>query len=102
MQFYVRQKVQDLLTQKAVNIQGTWLWICEQNNLELIKGVDRATKTTVPALRTACIVAQALVNLKWFGPDFCFESHPSSRTNRLLNCCARDVDIHKQLPARSI
>jgi uncharacterized protein YaaN involved in tellurite resistance len=33
-----------------------------KNNLELIKGVDRATTTTVSALRTAVIVAQALAN----------------------------------------
>jgi uncharacterized protein YaaN involved in tellurite resistance len=32
--------------------------------LELIKGVDRATTTTVAALRTAVIVAQALANQK--------------------------------------
>jgi uncharacterized protein YaaN involved in tellurite resistance len=35
-----------------------------KNNLELIKGVDRATTTTVSALRTAVIVAQALANQK--------------------------------------
>jgi uncharacterized protein YaaN involved in tellurite resistance len=35
-----------------------------KNNLELIKGVDRATTTTVAALRTAVIVAQALANQK--------------------------------------
>ncbi|MCU1538413.1 MAG: toxic anion resistance family protein, partial [Humibacillus sp.] len=33
-----------------------------KNNIELIKGVDRATTTTVSALRTAVIVAQALNN----------------------------------------
>jgi len=35
-----------------------------KNNLELIKGVDRASTTTVAALRTAVIVAQALGNQK--------------------------------------
>ena len=35
-----------------------------KNNLELMKGVDRATTTTVSALRTAVIVAQALANQK--------------------------------------
>jgi len=65
MQFYVRQKVQDLLTQLAVSIQGYLaLDMLRKNNLELIKGVDRATTTTVSALRTAVIVAQALVNQK--------------------------------------
>jgi len=65
MLFYVRQKVQDLLTQLAVSIQGYLaLDMVRKNNLELIKGVDRATTTTVSALRTAVIVAQALANQK--------------------------------------
>jgi len=65
MLFYVRQKVQDLLTQLAVNIQGYLaLDMIRKNNLELIKGVDRATTTTISALRTAVIVAQALTNQK--------------------------------------
>ncbi|MGI9212950.1 MAG: toxic anion resistance protein [Methylococcaceae bacterium] len=63
--FYVRQKVQDLLTQLAVTIQGYLAMdMIRKNNLELIKGVDRATSTTISALRTAVIVAQALVNQK--------------------------------------
>ena len=63
--FYVRQKRQDLLTQLAVNAQGYLaLELVRKNNLELIKGVDRATTTTVSALRTAVIVAQALINQK--------------------------------------
>lgn len=63
--FYVRQKHQDLLTQLAVNAQGYLaLELVRKNNIELIKGVDRATTTTVSALRTAVIVAQALANQK--------------------------------------
>jgi uncharacterized protein YaaN involved in tellurite resistance len=65
MQFYVRQKVQDLLTQLAVTMQGYLaIDMIRKNNLELIKGVDRATATTVSALRTAVLVAQALANQK--------------------------------------
>jgi uncharacterized protein YaaN involved in tellurite resistance len=65
MLFYTRQKVMDLLTQLTVNIQGYLaLDLIRKNNLELIKGVDRATTTTVAALRTAVIVAQALANQK--------------------------------------
>jgi uncharacterized protein YaaN involved in tellurite resistance len=65
MLFYIRQKVQDLLTQLAVSIQGYLaLDMIRKNNLELIKGVDRASTTTVSALRTAVIVAQALTNQK--------------------------------------
>ncbi len=61
--FYVRQKVQDLATQLAVGVQGYLaLDLVRKNNLELIKGVDRATTTTVSALRTAVIVAQALAD----------------------------------------
>ena len=63
--FYVRQKHQDLLTQLAVSIQSYLAMdIIIKNNIELIKGVDRASTTTVSALRTAVIVAQALGNQK--------------------------------------
>jgi uncharacterized protein YaaN involved in tellurite resistance len=63
--FYVRQKHQDLLTQLAVSIQGYLAMdLIRKNNIELIKGVDRATTTTIAALRTAVIVAQALANQK--------------------------------------
>jgi uncharacterized protein YaaN involved in tellurite resistance len=65
MLFYTRQKVTDLLTQLSVDIQGYLaLDLIRKNNLELMKGVDRATTTTVAALRTAVIVAQALNNQK--------------------------------------
>ncbi len=63
--FYVRQKVQDLLTQLAVSAQGYMaLDMIRRNNVELIKGVDRATTTTVSALRTAVIVSQTLADQK--------------------------------------
>jgi uncharacterized protein YaaN involved in tellurite resistance len=59
--FYVRQRRQDLLTQLAVSVQGYLaLDLIKKNNIELVKGVDRATTTTIAALRTAVIVAQAL------------------------------------------
>ncbi|WP_433429411.1 toxic anion resistance protein [Nonomuraea sp. CA-141351] len=63
--FAVRQKHQDILTQLAVSAQGYLaLDLVRKNNLELSKGVDRATTTTVAALRTAVTVAQALANQK--------------------------------------
>ncbi len=63
--FYVRQKHQDLLTQLAVSVQNYLaIDIVIKNNIELSKGVDRASTTTVSALRTAIIVAQALNNQK--------------------------------------
>jgi len=63
--FAVRQKHQDLLTQLAVSAQSYLaLDMIRKNNTELIKGVERASTTTVSALRTAIIVAQALANQK--------------------------------------
>jgi uncharacterized protein YaaN involved in tellurite resistance len=61
--FYVRQRTTDLLTQLAVSVQGYLaLDLVKKNNVELVKGVDRASTTTVAALRTAVTVAQALTN----------------------------------------
>jgi len=61
MLFVVRQRHQDLLTQLAVAVQGYMaMELVRKNNVELIKGVDRARTTTITALRTAVIVAQAL------------------------------------------
>src|SRR3982074_340999 len=63
--FYVRQKRQDLLTQLSVVVQGYLaLDLIRKNNLELVKGVERSTTTTVSALRTAVIAALALGNQK--------------------------------------
>jgi uncharacterized protein YaaN involved in tellurite resistance len=63
--FAVRQKHQDLLTQMAVSVQGYLAMdLVKRNNVELIRGVDRATTTTIAALRTAVVVAQALANQK--------------------------------------
>ena len=65
MLFYVRQKVQDLTAQLAVSVQGYLsMDVIRRNNLELIRGVDRATTTTISALRTAVIVAQAMADQK--------------------------------------
>jgi uncharacterized protein YaaN involved in tellurite resistance len=48
-----------------VSVQGYLaLDLIRRNNVELIKGVDRATTTTISALRTAVIVAQALSDQK--------------------------------------
>ena len=61
--FYVRQRTQDLLTQMAVSVQGYLaLDLVKKNNVELVKGVDRASTTTVAALRTAVTVSQAMAN----------------------------------------
>lgn len=63
--FYVRQKRQDILTQLSVTMQGYLsLDLIRRNNIELIKGVERATTTTVSALRTAVIASLALGSQK--------------------------------------
>lgn len=63
--FPVRQRRQDIMTQMAVNVQGYMaLDLIRRNNLELIRGVDRAQTTTVAALRIAVIVSQALARQK--------------------------------------
>jgi uncharacterized protein YaaN involved in tellurite resistance len=63
--FAIRQRHQDILTQMAVAVQGYMaLDLVRKNNIELIKGVDRAQTTTVAALRTAVIVSQALSRQK--------------------------------------
>ncbi len=46
--FYTRQRTTDLLTQMAVTVQGYLaLDLVKKNNVELVKGVDRASTTTV-------------------------------------------------------
>lgn len=63
--FYVEQKHMDLLTNLAVNMQGYMsLDVAAKNNTELIKGVDRATNTTVQALKVSVMLAQLLANQK--------------------------------------
>lgn len=103
--FYVRQKVQDLLTQLAVSIQGYLaLDMVRKNNLELIKGVDRATTTTVSALRTAVIVAQALANQKLVLDQINALNTTTSNiiesTSHLLR--QQSADIHKQAASATV
>ena len=63
--FPIRQRRQDIMTQMAVDVQGYMaLDLVRKNNLELIRGVDRAQTTTIAALRTAVIVSQALARQK--------------------------------------
>ncbi len=63
--FPIRQRRQDIMTQMAVAVQGYMaLDLVRKNNLELMRGVDRAQTTTIAALRTAVIVSQALSRQK--------------------------------------
>jgi uncharacterized protein YaaN involved in tellurite resistance len=105
MLFYVRQKVQDLLTQQAVNIQGYLaLDMVRRNNLELIKGVDRATTTTVAALRTAVIVAQALANQKLVLDQITALNTTTSSLIESTSVLLRKqtVDIHQQAASATV
>lgn len=61
--FPLRQRIMDLQQQLAVNQQGVLSTaIVIGNNLELVRGVDRALNVTVSALQVAVTVALALVN----------------------------------------
>jgi uncharacterized protein YaaN involved in tellurite resistance len=103
--FYARQKHQDLLTQLAVSIQGYLaIDLVRKNNIELIKGVDRATTTTIAALRTAVIVAQALTNQKLVLDQITALNTTTSglieSTSQLL--ATQSVDIHKQAASATV
>jgi uncharacterized protein YaaN involved in tellurite resistance len=103
--FYVRQKHQDLLVQLAVSIQNYLaIDVVIKNNLELVKGVDRASTTTISALRTAVIVAQALSNQKLVLDQISALNTTTSdmieRTSRLLR--DNSVEIQRQAASATI
>jgi uncharacterized protein YaaN involved in tellurite resistance len=103
--FYARQKHQDLLTQLAVSVQGYLAMdLVRRNNVELIKGVDRATTTTISALRTAVIVAQALANQKLVLDQITALNTTTSNliesTSKLL--ASQSVTINEQAASSSI
>ena len=103
--FYVRQKHQDLLTQTAVAIQGYLaIDLVRKNNLELVKGVDRATTTTVAALRTAVIVAAALADQKLVLDQIDALNTTTSKmiesTSALL--ASQSVDIHREAASSTV
>lgn len=63
--FPLRQRIQDLQQQLAVNQQGVLaIELIVRNNKELMKGVDRAINVTVNMLSVAVTVALALANQK--------------------------------------
>jgi uncharacterized protein YaaN involved in tellurite resistance len=103
--FYTRQRTTDLLTQMAVTVQGYLaLDLVKKNNVELVKGVDRASTTTVAALRTAVTVAQALTNqrlvLDQIGALNTTTANMIDRTGELLK--SQTGDIHKQAASATI
>ena len=63
--FPLRQRIQDLQQQLVVNQQGIMaIDLVIRNNVELMRGVDRATNVTVSALQVAVTLALALANQK--------------------------------------
>ncbi|OAL83772.1 hypothetical protein AY605_08415 [Acinetobacter sp. SFD] len=96
--FYLKQKTTDLMTQQAVSIQAYMsLDLIRRNNLELIKGVDRALMTTVSALQTAMVVAQALTNQKMVLNQVKMINSTTEdlivSTSKMLNQQTRDIQI---------
>lgn len=97
--FPTRQKNMDIYQHLAVCMQSYMsLQVVKQNNKELIRGVDRATKTTVAALRTAIIVSEALGTQKLVLNQI---NIINEATNQLLSGNAemlekQGVEIHKQ------
>ncbi len=103
--FYTRQRTTDLLTQMAVTVQGYLaLDLVKKNNIELVKGVDRASTTTVAALRTAVTVAQALTNQRLVLDQITALNTTTAnmidRTGELLK--SQTSDIHKQAASSTI
>lgn len=103
--FYTRQRSTDLLTQMAVTVQGYLaLDLVKKNNIELMKGVDRASTTTVAALRTAVTVAQAMTNQRLvLGQINALNTTTANiidSTSELLK--QQTADIHKQATSSTI
>jgi uncharacterized protein YaaN involved in tellurite resistance len=103
--FYTRQRTTDLLTQMAVTVQGYLaLDLVKKNNVELVKGVDRASTTTVSALRTAVTVAQALTNQKLVLEQITALNTTTANmiesTGELLK--SQSAEIHKQAASATI
>ena len=103
--FYTRQRTQDLLTQMAVTVQGYLaLDLVKKTNVELVKGVDRASTTTVSALRTAVTVAQALANQKLVLDQITALNSTTANiidsTGKLLR--SQTAQIHEQAAASTI
>jgi len=97
--FPLRQRIQDIQQQLAVNQQGVLaIEIIKRNNKELIKGVDRGINVTVNALNVAVTVALALANQKIVLDKI---EAVNKATNRLIAQTAaqlktQGVAVHKQ------
>ena len=103
--FPLRQKSMDIFQHLAVCMQSYMaMQVVKKNNVELIRGVDRATKTTVAALRTAVIVSEALGTQKLVLDQI---NSVNETTNRLIEQNAsmlkeQGVAIQKQATESSV
>ena len=89
----------------AVSVQGYLaLDLVKKNNIELLKGVDRASTTTVSALRTAVTVAQALTGQKLVLDQITALNTTTANvidaTGTMLR--VQTAEIHKQAAASTI
>jgi uncharacterized protein YaaN involved in tellurite resistance len=103
--FYARQRTQDLLTQMAVSVQGYLaLDLVKKNNIELVKGVERASTTTVSALRTAVMVANALTSQRLVLDQIGAVNKATASIIDSTGDLLRDnsADIHGQASAASV
>jgi uncharacterized protein YaaN involved in tellurite resistance len=97
--FPLRQRIQDLQQQLAVNQQGVLaIELVIRNNKELIKGVDRGINVTINALNVAVTVALALANQKIVLDKI---ESVNRVTNQLIAATAaklrtQGVEVHKQ------
>ena len=97
--FPLRQRIQELQQQLAVNQQGVLaIELIIRNNKELIKGVDRGINVTLNALNVAVTVALALANQKIVLDKI---NAVNKVTNNLISQTASQLrtqgaEIHKQ------
>jgi uncharacterized protein YaaN involved in tellurite resistance len=99
IQFPLRQRVMDMQQMIVVNQQGIMaIEVVRRNNLELIRGIDRAKNVTISAMRIAVIVASALYNQKIVLEKI---QKLNATTNELISGTSKmlkeqGAEIHKQ------
>ncbi len=99
VQFPLRQRVMDMQQMIVVDQQGIMaIEVVRRNNLELIRGIDRAKNVTISAMRIAVIVASALYNQKVVLEKI---EKLNATTNELISGTSRmlkeqGAEIHKQ------
>jgi len=101
----LRQRVMDLQQMVVVNTQGIISFeVIRRNNLELMRGVDRACTVTVSALRVAVMLASALYNQKIVLKKIQMLNETTNNliagTSKMLK--DQGVEIHKQASESTI